>query len=368
MRRALLPAIALAAGLGLACKNNQSAAPPQAAMMPPTPVALATASLAPIADATEYVGTLKSLQSTTVQPQVDGRITQIFVKSGDRVRAGAPIAQIDPQRQQAAVTSQEAERNARAAAVAFARQQAERSRQLLAAGAISRQEAEQAETALRTAEADLQALSAQVQQQQVQLRYFTVTAPTAGIVGDVPVRVGNQVTPQTLLTTIDQNDTLEANVSVPIERAPQLRVGLPMDIRTSDGAQTVAVTKIAFISPRVDDATQSVLVKSTVPNRGGTLRASQYIRARIVWNTTNGIAIPVTAVLRVSGQYFAFVAEDAGGKLVAKQRAIKVGPIAGDSYPVIDGLKAGDRIVVSGVQKLADGAPLQEVSSLKSQG
>src|SRR5258708_9182068 len=161
MRRALLPAIALAAGLGLACKNNQSAAAPPQAAMPPTQVALATVSLAPIADATEYVGTLKSLQSTTVQPQVDGRITQIFVKSGDRIRAGAPIAQIDPQRQQAAVTSQEAERNSRAAAVAFARQQAERSRQLLAAGAISRQEAEQAETALRTAEAHLQPLSAQ---------------------------------------------------------------------------------------------------------------------------------------------------------------------------------------------------------------
>jgi multidrug efflux pump subunit AcrA (membrane-fusion protein) len=111
-----------------------------------------------------------------------------------------------------------------------------------------------------------------------------------------------------------------------------------------------------------------VLVKSAVPNRGGTLRASQYIRARIVWNTTSGIAIPVTAVLRVSGQYFAFVAEDAGGKLVAKQRAIKVGPIAGDNYPVVDGLKAGERIVVSGVQKLADGVPIRQVSSLKSQG
>ena len=369
MRRVTVSALVTLLVTGAACnKPDQPAAggPPQ---MPPTPVALATASLAPIDDATEYVGTLKSLHSTTVQPQVDGQITQILVKSGDRVAAGMPIAQIDSQRQQAAVSSQEAERNSRAAAVTFARQQAERSRQLLAAGAISRQEAEQAETALRTAEANLQALSAQVQQQQVQLRYFTVTAPTAGIVGDVPVRVGNQVTPQTLLTTIDQNETLEANVSVPIERAADLRVGLPMDIRASDGAQSVASTKVGFISPHVDETTQSILVKSTVANPGGRLRAMQYIRARIVWKTSSGIAIPVTAVLRISGQYFAFVAEDAGGKLVARQRAIKVGPIAGDNYPVLDGLKAGDRIVVSGVQKLADGVPISslksEVSSLK---
>ena len=101
----------------------------------------------------------------------------------------------------------------------FARQQLQRATELMAAGAISRQELEQAETALRTAEARLQSLQAQVQQQEVQLRYFTVTAPTAGVVGDVPVRVGNQVTPQTVLTTIDQNDTLELNVQVPVERA-----------------------------------------------------------------------------------------------------------------------------------------------------
>src|ERR1051326_6904875 len=144
MRRALFAVLATALATATGCRNpSQSAAPPAGAM-PPTPVQLVTASLAPIADATEYVGTLKSLHSTTIQPQVDGQITQIFVKSGDRVRAGAPIVQIDPRRQQAAVSSQEAERSARQAAVNFARQQAERARRLLAAGAISRQEAEQA--------------------------------------------------------------------------------------------------------------------------------------------------------------------------------------------------------------------------------
>ena len=316
----------------------------------------------PIEEATEYVGTLKSLHSTTIQPQVDGQITRIFVKSGDRVAQGAPLVQIDPRRQQAAVSSQEAERAAREAAVAYARQQAQRARDLLAAGAISRQESEQADTALRTAEADLQALSAQVQQQEVQLRYFTVAAPTAGIVGDVPVRVGMQVSPQTLLTTIDQNETLEAYVSVPVERAPQLRVGLPVQVVAADGSQVLASTTVSFVSPHVDDQTQSVLVKATVQNPNRALRASQYVRARIIWRSTSGILIPVTGVLRVSGQFFAFVAEDAGGKLVAKQRPIKVGAIVGDSYPVLDGLKPGDKVVTSGAQKLADGAPIQPAS------
>src|SRR5258708_19277310 len=107
---------------------------------------------------------------------MDGQITKVLVKSGDRVRQGDPLMQIDPRRQQAAVSSQEAERAAKEANVAYARQQEQRTRDLYAAGAISKQEFEQAQTALRTAQADLDSLQAQVQQQQVQLRYYTISA------------------------------------------------------------------------------------------------------------------------------------------------------------------------------------------------
>ena len=339
--------------------NRAPAGPPPGQGMPPTPVALAAARATPIDDTSEYVASLKSLRSTTIQPQIDGQITKILVTAGDRVRQGAPLMQIDARRQQAAVSSQEAELAAAEAAVSYARQQQQRNSELYAAGAISKQALEQAETALRTAEANLKALQAQVQQQEVQLRFFTITAPTAGVVGDVPVRVGSQVTPQTLLTTIDQNDTLEVNASVPIERAPALKVGLPLQVWSSDGAQRIATTSVSFVSPHVDDQTQSVLVKGIVKNPDGALRASQYVRARIVWKTADGLVVPVTAVLRINGQFFAFVAEPAaGGALTAKQRAIKVGPIVGDNYPVLDGLKPGERVVVSGAQKLADGAPI----------
>jgi len=86
----------------------------------------------------------------------------------------------------------------------------------------------------------------------------------------------------------------------------------------------------------------------------------QYVRARIIWKTMAGLVVPVTSVLRINGRFFAFVAEDAGGKLVAKQRAITVGPIVGENYPVLDGIKAGERVVTAGAQKLADGLPIQE--------
>lgn len=330
---------------------------------PPATVVLQQAKPEPLEDATEYVAQLRSLKSTAIQPQIDGQITAVFVTPGARVRQGDRLAQIDPQRQQAAVSSQEAERTAREADVAFARQQQQRSAELLAAGAISKQESEQADTGLRTAEARLQSLQAQLRQQEVQLRYFTIVAPTSGVVGDVPVRVGNQVSPQTVLTTIDQNDVLELNVQVPVDRGGQLRNGLPVAVLSGDAAETLATTTINFISPRVDDATQSILVKGTVKNPSGILRASQYVRARVVWKTVESLIVPVTATVRLNGAYFAFVAEQSQGPdgkpaLVARQRQVRVGQIVGNNYPVLDGLKAGDLVVISGAQKLADGAPI----------
>jgi RND family efflux transporter MFP subunit len=318
---------------------------------------MAEAQPQPIEDATEYVGSLRSLNSTAIQPQVEGQITNIFVTSGDFVRRGAPLLQIDPQRQQAAVSSQEADRASKDANVAFARQQANRAAQLFAAGAISRQEMEQADTNLRTAEADLASLQAQVQQQQVQLRYFTITAPTDGFVGDVPVRVGNQVTPQTILTTIDQNRALEVYVSVPVDRAPDLKNGLPLQVLGSR-SDTLAESSVSFISNHVDDATQTLLVKGQVRSLDGALRSSQFVRARIVWRTTEGLLIPVTAVSRINGAFFGFVAEEVDGRTVARQRSLRVGAIVGDSYTVLSGIKAGEQVVVSGVQKLIDGAPI----------
>lgn len=344
----------------VACGPSQPA-PAQPRELPPTSVQVAAAQMMPIDDAVEYVATLKSLKSTAIQPQIEGQITQIVVKSGDRVSAGAPLMQIDPRRQEAAVSSQEAERTAREANVGFARQQRERANQLFTAGAISRQELEQAETALRTAEANLQALQAQVQQQQVQLRYYTIAAPTAGVIGDVPARVGMQVTTQTTVTTIDENDVLEVQVAVPIERAGSLKVGLPLLVFGSDGAERLATSTVNFVSPRVDDQTQSILVKGAVRNPDGRLRSSQFVRARIVFKTSDALTVPVTAVLRVNGSFFAFIAEDEKGQLLARQRAIRVGPIAGNAYPILDGIRAGERVVVSGVQKLIDRASIAPV-------
>src|SRR6202035_2397350 len=287
-------------------------------------------------DASEYLATLKSRHSLTVQPQIDGEVTRIFVKSGDRVAAGAALLQIDPLKQAATVKSQEATRAMKQSALEYARQQEKRAR----------------------ARRDLRALAAQAEEQQVQLRYYRVPAPAAGVVGDIPVRVGDRVTTTTVLTTISEGGALEAYVSIPLEHAKDLQIGLPVEI-VDDGGALLARTAVSFVSPQVDDQTQSVLVKAPVQNAGSALREAQLVRARVIWSSHRGPVIPVLAVTRVSGQYFAFVAEANGkGGLVARQRPVRLGDLVGDDYVVLGGLRPGEQVVVSGVQKLADGAPL----------
>ena len=102
-----------------------------------------------------------------------------------------------------------------------------------------------------------------------------------------------------------------------------------------------------------------MLVKGTCTNPDGALRASQFVRARIVWKTADGLVVPVTAVLRINGQYFAFVAERRGRQARRRSSArSRSGRSSATTTPVLDGIKPGERVVVSGAQKLADGAPI----------
>jgi len=311
----------------------------------------------PVTRTAEYIGRLRSRRSSEIRRQGDGVVRRFYVKSGEGVTVGRPLLQIDPLRQAAAVESNEASRIAQEAAVRYAEQQFERAKQLLEAGAISRQEYEQAETNLNTARAALEALKARERESRVELEYYRVTAPVAGIVGDIPVREGDRVTTSTVLTTIDQSAGLEVYVKVPLERAPDLRPGMPLRI-VDDRGEVLAETAVDFISPQVDEATQSVLVKAPVPSGKG-FRNEQFVRAVLVWRTEPGLTIPATAVVRINGQHFAFLAEPAESGFVARQRAVRVGQLRGNEYVVADGLKAGDRLIVSGVQKIADGAPVQ---------
>jgi len=350
----LLGLAALTAGCGKTSAVNAGAEGAMQAM----PVQVQIAKSQKIPDTTEYLSILKSRHSATINPQVEGQITRIFVKSGDRVKAGTPLLQIDPLKQQATVSSQEASRVAQEANLRYAKVQLDREKKLFEAGVVAKQELDNAQTNYDASLAQLKSLEQQVAQQQVELHYYSVAAPMDGIVGDVPVRVGDRVAVTTLLTTVDEPGSVEAYIYVPADRARDLKVGVPVHLIDAAG-RDLADSQISFISSQVDTETQTVLAKAIIPAQAN-LRTAQQVRAQLVWGSHTGTVIPILAVTRINGEVFAFLAVKEGNGVVARQKLLKVGDAVGNDYAVLDGIKAGDHIIVSGLQFLRDGAPVVE--------
>jgi RND family efflux transporter MFP subunit len=341
--------------LGSGCGKDSVAAKSSGPQAFPVKVITVEAKLVPLA--TDYLATLKSRNSAALQPQVEGDITKIFVHSGQRVEAGTPLLIIDPRKQEATVNNSEAAHKSKQAQVEQNRLDLERKKKLYAAGVISKADLDLAQSTYEAARADADALEAAIREQRVQLRYYTVNAPTSGVVGDIPVRVGDHVTNQTLLTTLDHSGELEAYIYIPSEKSGTVRMGMPVDI-LDDSGKALVRTKVFFISPRVDTESQTLLLKTQVPNADQRFRNSQQVHSRVIWSEEKRPLIPITAVSRLSGKVFAFVAEGQGQATVAHQRVIEVGDMIGNDYVVLNGIRPGDKIIVSGVQMLADGMPV----------
>jgi multidrug efflux pump subunit AcrA (membrane-fusion protein) len=363
------------------------------------PVKVATVESGTIDETSEYLATLKSRKSVTLQPQVNGQIAKILVQSGAKVTAGTPLIQLNPDKQQASVSSfkaaiassqadlenaratlvsNQADRRAKVSALTFQQQRYDRYSALRKEGAISQQDLDQYRNNLDTARADLVALDArikaqrasvvkseralqqsqaQAQEQKVQLQYYGVTAPFAGTVGDIPVKVGDYVTSSTQLTTVTQNQPLEVNLSVAAEKAPELRQGLLVKLLDPQG-QSLGKGRVFFVAPNINNQTQSILVKALFDNPKDRLRADQLVQASVIWNSRPGVLVPTASISRVAGQDFVFVAQGESSKLIARQKPIKLGNIQGNSYQVLEGLKPGEKIVVSGILKLSDGVQI----------
>jgi RND family efflux transporter MFP subunit len=359
--------LALAAGAFVyGCQKSAADNAPGAAA-PAMPVQVRIAPAVKIPDTTEYLSILKSRHSASINPQVEGQITRIFVKSGDHVESGTPLLQIDPLKQEATVNSQEASRAAQEANLRYARVSLERAQKLAEAGVISKQEMDNAQTSYEAALSQVKALDEQVKQQRVELHYYGVKSPMGGIVGDIPVRVGDRVTVSTMLTTIDEPGALEAYVYIPADRAKNLKAGLPVRLLDTAG-NSVSETHFTFVSPQVETETQTVLAKATIENPQGKLRIAQQVRAQITWGVHEGPVIPVLAVQRINGQFFAFVSVNEGKGTVARQKLLKLGGTVGNDFAVLEGLKPGDHIIVSGTQFLQDGMPVTEQIQSISKG
>jgi RND family efflux transporter MFP subunit len=338
-----------------------SKAPPSAAAAAGAqamPVMVEPVTLNSVPSTDTYVSTIKSLRSATLQPQVDGNLTKILVKSGDAVKAGQLLMQIDPLKQVATVDAQQAAELQQKATYDYNQADLAREEQLYKDGIISKQAYDQAVQSFQNAKAAYESAGGQTKTQREQLAYYQIRAPFAGIVGDIPVHLGDYVSSTTTLTTVDENNGLEAYIYIPTERATQVRSGLAVDLLDESGT-VLAHSNIYFVSPEVDNGLQGILAKAPIPKSAERLRVGQIVNARITWSTSKQPTVPVLAVTRIGGQSFVYVAAAKDSGFIAHQVSVTLGEPVGNLYPVLGGLKTGDRVILSGIQMLQEGAPVQ---------
>ena len=387
----------LCAGGTSGCSKSESA--PASQSYPPASVKVGSAKSALITDSSVYTGSVVSRQSVAMMPQVDGHITHIFAQAGQPVKKGQSIMEISPEHQQASVRSvvaaqdsaqedltnarhtlkaYEATRTAKVSALGLAQANHERYTKLRVSGAVSQEELDTRENNLEAAKSDLVTIDAQIQaqqslvrrmekmlklsganvdQQKADLQYYTIKAPFDGVVGDIPTKVGDYVNTQSHLTTVTQNRPLEIYVSIPIEKSSLLKKNMPIELLDSENKQ-FGVSNVFFIAPNVATDSQTVLIKSSYSNEKDQLRADQQVRARVIWQKRTGVLIPTEAVSHQSGQDFVFLEGTKEGKPVAQQLPVLLGAIEGSEYQVLKGLKPGQKIIISGIQNLSDGAPI----------
>ncbi|MFB2933785.1 efflux RND transporter periplasmic adaptor subunit [Aerosakkonemataceae cyanobacterium BLCC-F154] len=220
-----------------------------------------------------------------------------------------------------------------------------------------------AQATVAQAQAGVSQAEASVKGATASLGYNKVVAPINGLVGTITVRVGDFVNTGQQVTSIIQNDAFELQIPVSVQRTPQLKLGLPVQIINPQTNKPAVTGSISFISPQIDQASQTILTKAVFPNIRDYLRDQLNVTARIVWSETTGIAIPTESVTRIGNQPFVFVAEegkDQQGKpqLIVNQRPVQLGPIQGSNFQVKEGLKVGDRIAVSNILRLRNGIPI----------
>lgn len=191
------------------------------------------------------------------------------------------------------------------------------------------------------------------------LAFNTINAPISGIVGSFDQKkVGDYVNAGQTITTITNNQAFNLNIGIPTEYRSRLKLGLPVEIVQQNNRPGIRGS-IAYIAPLVTESTQSILTKVAFPSNSS-LRDNEYVRVRVIWSEKPGLLVPTTAITRLGGQKFVFVATPKDGNLVAQKVPIEVGDIQGQSYQIISGLQEGDQIAVTRILDLKDGTTISE--------
>jgi membrane fusion protein (multidrug efflux system) len=352
--RGLLPALALGTGLLLglaACDKAESAGRPGAPAggvgggagggPPAMPVEVALARTDTVVDAIIATGQVEAVQSIELRPDVEGRIAQILVREGALVARGAPLFKVDDAELKAQVARAEADRD-------LAGQSLARTRDLLAQHASSQAELERAEATARANEAQLDLLK-------VRLARTLVRAPFAGVAGQRFVSLGDYVTSDTHLMSLQTVSPQRASFQVPERYADQLKLGQRVSFRVAALRDKEFTGRVDFVDPVVQLPARTITVKAVVPNPKRELQPGMFIEVRLATATRpNAVVIPEDAVVALQGSNFVWVVEQ--GK--ATRRQVDLGVRTPGFVEARAGVDSADQVVVGGQERLGEGVPV----------
>lgn len=367
MKRALIPALCgllLTATVG--CGKKEAPAPP------PPDVKVATVLQKDVPIYVEAIGQTRGSTEIEVRARVEGFIQTLDFKEGNPVRKGQLLYTIDPSQYQASLAQAKGTLAEAEAQLARAKQDVVRYEPLVAKNAISRQEYDTAVVVQRAAEASVEAAKAVVERAQIDLGYTKVLAPESGMVGKTEVYPGTLVGrgQSTLLTHISQIGTIHVRFTIPerdylyYARKRQERMGnhapgqnLPFELVLADGSMHPEKGLLVFVDRNVDPTTGTILMEAAFPNPGGIVRPGQYARVRAAVDLKQGaILVPQRAVGELQGIYNVAVV---GGDDAIEMRMVTPAQRIGNLWVIDAGLKAGDRIVVEGLQKVRPGVKVK---------
>lgn len=360
---AFLPVILLMVSCG---KNDQKAVqgPP-----PAVPVTVQTVSTGDAFFYDEYPAVVRALQEVELRAQVNGYITGIHFKEGERVRKGQKLYSIDQQQSEATFQQAQANLAVQEANLEKARRDVERYRELDKQDAIAKQQVDYAEAAFAAAQKQVDAAKAAVRGVQTNVRYTNIIAPFDGTIGISQVRLGSSVSPgQTLLNTISTDDPIAADIVVDqsdIYPFSELLRKKKTDEKDSvfrlafKGKDYPLSGTISFIDRAVDPLTGTIRIRFSFPNPDHALRSGMSGTLKVLTRADESVIIPYKAVNEQLGEFFVYVADSAK----ATQRKVKLGKQIGRNIIIQEGLEAGQVIITEGVQNLREGTPVQVAAS-----
>ena len=312
-----------------------------AGAMPPMPVDVDTARRQAIVDAVRATGRIEAVQAIELRPDEQGRVTELLFQEGQSVASGTPLVRIDDAMLRAQAERATADRD-------LARQQLERVRRLRDQNASSPADLERGEAAARSAEAALAML-------QLQIERSTVRAPFAGVVGQRFVSTGDYVTSATRLLTLQTVDPQRAVIEVPERHAVSLRRGQIVEFTVAAQPGRVFRAQVDFIDPVVQNENRAIVVKARAPNPNRLLRPGMFIEARLATATrANAIVVPEDAVQPLRTANVVWAVSD--GK--ASRRVVQLGVRSQGVVEIVSGVKAGEQVVVGGLERMAEGMPI----------